>query len=136
MARWKKTRLALTIMTALIEEIALAVFILWGLPRLGVRVPLGALIGMMSGLAAYGVVSYRLGSRALMLKPLAGLSDMTGSKGRVIETLSPRGIIKINGELWQAESTDHNKIEAGEEVIVVKQNGLRLMVRKCDADSW
>ena len=134
MARWKKTRLALVILSTLVEEIALAVFILFGLPKLGVSLPLGALIGMMSGLAAYGILSYRLGSRALAKKPLAGFTDMTGSLGTVIEALCPRGVIKINNELWEAECTDY-RIEIGEKVVVVGRDGLKLMVRRCQAAS-
>jgi len=116
------------------EEIALALFILLGLPRLGIKLPLGGLIGMMAGLAAYGVISYRLGSRALMKKPMAGFTDMVGSKGTVIEPLTPRGTIKIRGELWEAESIDHN-IATGQDVIVVGRDGLKLMVRQIGPDA-
>lgn len=125
----RRSRLAFAIFATLGEEVALVLFVLLGLPRLGVTVPLGGLIAMMAGLATYGVFSYRLGSRALRKKPLAGFTDMVGSKGTVIEPLVPRGTIKIGGELWEAESTDR-EIDAGEEVTVIGQQGLRLMVRK------
>lgn len=130
----RRSRLAFAIFATLGEEIALALFVLLGLPRLGVTVPLGGLIAMMTGLAIYGVFSYRLGSRALRKKPLAGFTDMVGSKGTVIEPLVPRGTIKIGGELWEAESTDR-EIDAGEEVTVIGQQGLRLMVRKSGTDA-
>jgi len=129
----KKSRLAVAILATLGEEIALALFVLLGLPRLGVEIPLGGLIAMMAGLATYGVFSYRLGSRALLKKPLAGFTDMVGSKGTVIEALAPRGTVKIKGELWEAESAEQ-KIDAGEEVTVIGQQGLRLMVRRSSAD--
>jgi len=130
----RKSRLVFAIFATLGEEIALALFVLLGLPRLGVTVPLGGLIAMMTGLAIYGVFSYRLGSRALRKKPLAGFTDMVGSNGTVIEPLVPRGTIKIGGELWEAESTDR-EIDAGEEVTVTGQQGLRLMVRKSGTDT-
>lgn len=130
----RKSRLVFAIFATLGEEIALALFVLLGLPRLGVTVPLGGLIAMMTGLAIYGVFSYRLGSRALRKKPLAGFTDMVGSKGTVIKPLVPRGTIKIGGELWEAESTDR-EIDAGEEVTVTGQQGLRLMVRKSGTDT-
>ena len=129
----KKSRLAVAILATLGEEIALALFVLLGLPRLGVEVPLGGLIAMMAGLATYGFFSYRLGSRALLKEPLAGFTDMVGSKGAVIEPLAPRGTVKIKGELWEAESTEQ-KINAGEEITVIGQQGLRLMVRRSGAD--
>lgn len=125
----RKSRLAFTILATLGEEIALALFVLLGLPRLGVEIPLGGLIAMMAGLATYGVFSYRLGSRALLKKPMAGFTDMAGSKGTVIEPLAPKGTIKIKGELWEAESVEY-KIDVGAEVTVIERQGLKLIVRE------
>ena len=125
----KKSRLVLAILATSLEEVALAIFILVGLPRLGVELPLGALIGMMAGLATYSVISYRLGIRALLKKPLPGFTDMDGSKGRVVEQLNPAGTVRIGSELWDAKCEDH-QIEVGEEIIVVKRDGLKLIVRR------
>ena len=125
----KKSRLIITVLATSLEEVALAVFILVGLPRLGVDVPLGVLIGMMSGLATYSVISYRLGIRALLKKPLPGFTNMDGSKGRAIERLAPAGTVRIGSELWDAKCEDYH-IEVGEEIIVVKRDGLKLIVRK------
>jgi membrane-bound ClpP family serine protease len=130
----KRSRLVIAVIATLGEEIALALFVLLGLPRLGVEVPVGGLIGMMAGLATYGVISYRLGSRALMKKPMAGFTDMVGSKGTVAEPLTPRGTIKIKGELWDAEATEHH-IDRGQNVIVVSQHGLKLMVREVSSNA-
>jgi membrane-bound ClpP family serine protease len=130
----RKSRLAFAILATLGEEIALTLFVLLGLPRLGVTIPLGGLIAMMAGLATYGVFSYRLGSRALLKKPLAGFTDMVGSKGTVVEPLAPRGTIKIKGELWEAESAEH-QIDSGSEVTVIGRQGLKLIVRKSSADA-
>ena len=119
----------LTILATLLEEIALAVFVFLGLPMLGVEVPLGGLIAMMAGIATYGVISYRLGSRALRKKPLAGLSDMVGTRGEVVKTLAPGGTVRIGSELWDAKTTGQ-KIEEGKGIIVIERDGLRLTVRK------
>ena len=128
-----KSKLMLIVIATLGEEVALALFILLGLPRLGVKLPLGALIAMMSGLAVYGVISYRLGSRALRKEPMAGFTDMVGSKGKVIEPLAPKGVIKIGNELWEAEATDCS-ICVGEIVIVMDRDGLKLKVCKNSID--
>ena len=122
-------RLILAILATLLEEIALAAFVLWGLPMLGVNVPLGGLIAMMAGLITYGVISYRFGSRVLRKKPLPGLPDVVGSKGKVVEPLTPKGTVRISSELWEAKSADR-KIKTGEKVIVVGRDGLKLIVRK------
>jgi len=72
------------------------------LPRFGINLPLPALIAIMSGLAVYGFVTCRCVKRVLEKEPLAGLPHMVGTRGRVVEPLCPRGVVKINNELWAA----------------------------------
>jgi membrane-bound serine protease (ClpP class) len=122
-------RLILAILSTLLEEAALVAIVLWGLPQLGIRIPLAGLIALMAALAAYAVITYRLGSKALGRKPVVGLSDMVGSKGKVVTPLDPEGLVRIKGELWDSRSVGR-RIDAGEEVIVVGQDGLKLIVRK------
>jgi membrane-bound serine protease (ClpP class) len=126
-------RLILAIISNLIEETALVVIVLWGLPRLGIHIPLAGLIALMVAWGAFSVTIYRLGSRALRRKPIPGLSAMIGSKGKVLSPLAPQGVIKIKSELWEAKTADR-KINAGAEVTVVGQDGLKLTVRKRSAD--
>ena len=123
------TRLILAIVGTLLEEVALAAVVLWGLPLLGIHLPLGVLIALMAALVAYAVITYRLGSRALKKKPVVGLTDMVGSKGRVVSRLAPEGLVRIKGELWESKSAGR-RINTGEEVTVVGQEGLRLIVRR------
>ena len=122
-------RLILAILSTLLEEAAVVVVVLWGLPKLGIRIPLAGLIALMAALAAYAVITYRMGSRALKRKTVAGLTDMVGSKGKVVTPLDLEGLVRIKGELWKSKSVDE-RIDAGEEVIVVKQDGLKLIVRR------
>jgi len=122
-------RLIIAIVSTVLEEAALAVGVLWGLPRLGIHIPLWVLIIVMVAWGAYTVITYRMGSRALRRKPVGGLTAMVGSKGEVATPLAPEGFIRIKGELWRATSVDKS-IEVGDEVTVVGQNGLKLAVRK------
>jgi len=122
-------RRMLAILSTLLEEIALAAIILWGLPLLGIHIPLAGLIALMAALAAYAVITYRLGSKALGKKPVVGLPDMVGSRGKVVTPLDPEGLVRIKGELWESTSADR-RINTGEEVIVVGQDGLKLTVRR------
>jgi membrane-bound ClpP family serine protease len=122
-------RRILAILSTLLEEIALAAIILWGLPQLGIHIPLAGVIALMSALVAYAVITYRLGSKALGKKPLVGLPDMVGSRGKVVTPLDPEGLVRIKGELWESTSADR-RINTGEEVIVVEQDGLKLTVRR------
>ena len=126
-------RLIIAIVSTVLEEVALAVGVLWGLPRLGIHIPLWVLIIVMLAWGAYAVITYRMGSRALRRKPVVGLPDMIGSKAKVVSPLAPEGVIKIKGELWVAKSAGR-RIEAGEEVIVVGQDRLKLAVRTTNPD--
>jgi membrane-bound ClpP family serine protease len=122
-------RRILAILSTLLDEVALAAIILWGLPRLGIHIPLAGLIALMAALVAYAVITYRLGSKALGKKPVVGLSDMVGSRGKVVTPLDPQGLVRIKGELWESTSADR-RINTGEEVIVVGQDRLKLTVRR------
>ena len=121
-------RLILAIISTLLEETAIAVIVLFGLPRLGIYIPLPGLIAVMVLWLVYSVVTYRAGSRALSRKPVINI-PVIGSKGKVVSPLVPEGLIKIKSELWVASSAG-KKLDVGSEVIVVEQDGLKLVVRK------
>ena len=122
-------RLIVAIISTLLEEAALAVIVLFGLPQLGVEIPLAGLIALMVAWLVVSVIIYRIGSRALRRKPLEKLPDMVGSQGKVVSPLAPEGLVRINGELWMAKSAS-GKMNLGDKVAVVEQDGLRLVVRK------
>jgi membrane-bound serine protease (ClpP class) len=124
-----KTRLVIAIVTNVLEEAALVAAVLWGLPRLGIYVPLWVLIIVMVAWAVCAVIIYRMGSRALRKKPVTGMTAMVGGKARVVTPLAPEGFIRMKGELWRATTAD-NGIEVGDEVSVVSQDGLKLIVCK------
>ena len=124
-------RLILAIFSTLLEEAALVVIVLLGLPRIGVHIPPAGLIALMVAWGAYSVFIYRVGSRALRQKPMVGLPHMVGSKGKAVNSLAPEGLVRIKGELWVAETEDQN-IDTGEQVTVVGQDGLKLVVRKAE----
>jgi len=126
-------RLVLAIISTLMEEAALAVIVLWGLPRLGIEIPLAGLIALMAAWLALSIFTYQMGSRALRQKPIVGLPAMVGSKGKVVSPLAPEGLIRIKGELWVAKSAG-TRIDSGEEIIVVGQDGLKLIVGKGNAN--
>jgi membrane-bound serine protease (ClpP class) len=125
------TRLIIAIVTTALEEAAIAVIVLWLLPKFDIHLPLFVLVIIMLAWAGFAVFTYRMGSRALRKKPESGLSDMLGMRGEVVKRLDPEGMVRIKGELWKAKSAGR-KIETGEEVTVVGQKGLKLIVRKMD----
>ena len=128
-------RLIVAIVSTLMEETALVVIVFWGLPWLGIHLPLWGsivlLIILMVTWGTYTVITYWMGSRALREKPVLGLPDMVGSKGEVVSPLAPDGLVKIRGELWIAES-ESGEVALGGKVIVVGQDRLKLVVREDD----
>ena len=125
-------RLVFAIISTLLEEAALVVVALWGLPQIGIEIPLPGLIVLMVLWGGFSVFIYRMGSRALRRKPVVGLPVTVGTRGKAVRRLAPDGIARIKGELWEAESA-HGNIEAGEEVIVIGHDGLKLIVKQKSA---
>ena len=125
-------RLILGIISTLLEETAIAIIVLLWLPQLGIHIPLAGLIALMVVWGAFSVFIYRMGSRALRRKPVISL-PIVGSQGRVVSRLAPEGLVRIESELWVATSAGA-EMDVGTEVIVVEQDGLRLVVRKSSAD--
>lgn len=122
-------RLILAIISTLLEEAALVVIALWGLPQLGISIPLAGLITLMVAWAGFSVFIYRMGSRALRRKPVTGLLSMIGGRGKVVSPLTPEGFVRIKGELWEAKSIS-GRIDTGEKISVVGQDGLKLIVHR------
>jgi len=59
----------------------------------------------------------------------AGVEDMIGKEAVVRTALKPTGTVLAEGELWTAIA-EGSTIEAGEEVIITKVEGLKLWVTK------
>ena len=125
----KNARLVVAIITNLLDEAIIVAVIIWGLPRLGVHLPLYGLVLICVAFLVYAVGFYTVGSQILRKKPIPGFSDMVGTEGRAASRLSPWGFVKIMGELWESRSEGGN-IDKGEYVIVTDQIGLKLVVRR------
>lgn len=119
----------LAIISTLLEQGALVVIVLWGLPQLGIEIPTVGLVVVMVVWAALSVIMYQMGSRALRQEPTVGLPTMIGGQGKVVSPLAPEGMVRIRNELWTATSVS-GSLERGERVTVIGQDGLRLIVRE------
>ena len=122
-------RLILAILSIALEEAALYAIWRWLLPDIGVPMPLNALIIVMVVWGVYAVTNFVIVTRALRKTTIVGLPTMTGSTGRVVETLDPEGLVRIKSELWGAKSIEGD-VDVGETITVVKQDGLKLFVSK------
>jgi membrane protein implicated in regulation of membrane protease activity len=59
--------------------------------------------------------------------------SLVGEVGRVVDALTPRGRIRVRGEMWQAELQEsHLSAERDREVIILRLKGLTLIVKPDD----
>lgn len=112
---------------AIVKEAVLIAIVLWLLPYHGIYIPGWGLVILVLGVAAYSYITYRLVKPSLMKEPVVAPKAMIGTEGKVVTPLAPEGYIKVQGELWQASSTA-SRLEAGNDVVVVGMEGLRLIV--------
>jgi membrane-bound ClpP family serine protease len=125
----KNPRLIIAIVSTLLDETIIVAVIILGLPKLGVQLPLFVIILICSGFLIWAVGLYTIGSKILRKKPLPGFTNMVGVEGRVVKRLAPQGFIRVQGELWESRA-ENGVIEAGTDIVVVSQNGLKLVVRQ------
>jgi membrane-bound serine protease (ClpP class) len=124
-------RLIFAVVSTGLEEVAIWAIWRWALPHFGIQSPLLPFIIVMVAWAAFCTWLFVFTTRTLKKQFKAGVPSIIGEKGSVVSFLNPEGQVKIRGELWGAIA-DEGEIEAGEEVEVVGQNGLKLTVRKID----
>ena len=86
---------------------------------------------MMIALGVYNYITYRLGKKSLVKKPI--ISPDIGSRGRTTTPISPKGYVRVNGELWQASSS--STIGAGEEIAVTGMEGMTLLISPIEKDN-
>jgi membrane-bound serine protease (ClpP class) len=70
-----------------------------------------------------------LGLKAQRKKPTTGSEGLIGEIGEVTTSLNPEGTIRIQGEIWQAESTG-GTIDKGNQVRVTEIHNLKLRVEQ------
>lgn len=79
--------------------------------------------------AAFFIFAIGAGLRAQRRKPTTGSEGIVGERGVTITKLSPHGQVKVQGEIWSAESLDGN-IPKDTPIVVAEVTGLHLKVHK------
>ena len=102
----------------LLDEAIVIVGILLILHSLGIQITLP--IKIVAGIIFVIVVFVRHVAviPSFHKKVVTGREGMIGEQGKVVEPLTPAGLITIKGEYWSAKSVD-DSIEAGENVEIV-----------------
>jgi len=79
----------------------------------------------------FGFVVYKV-AQARRMKVKAGPEQMIGMIGTAISPLNPKGEIKVEGQIWKAESLT-GPVNAGEPVEILDREGLILRVKQKQA---
>jgi membrane-bound ClpP family serine protease len=87
------------------------------------------LIGMTAMLVLFFTTILTAGVRAHLRPSVMRLSLPVGSIGVAVSDLAPQGVIQAASEQWTAIAVEGD-IRAGDEVVVVGHEGLRVKVRK------
>src|ERR1035437_5321614 len=80
----KNARIKFPVIIDLLDEVVIVAVIIFGLPRLGVHIPLFINLIIGTSFLMYCVAFYLIGSRVLAKKPLSGFTSMVGIPGRVV----------------------------------------------------
>jgi membrane protein implicated in regulation of membrane protease activity len=116
-------RLLLMIVISMLDEAVIVVVILVVLSLLGIHLPLWLILLISLAFLLLTFAIYRLLKRS----PQLGFENVIGLEGRAVDTFERTGTVRIKGALWSVES-DCEKIEAGAEIKVIGQTGLKLKV--------
>jgi membrane-bound serine protease (ClpP class) len=115
------------IVGTIFEEVVLVVIVLWVLPYFDIHIPMWGLVVLMVGVGILSYVTYRIGRPTFFLRPRVAPETIIGNEGRVVRPLAPEGYVKVQGVLWKAVCAER-ELEAGDEVVVVGINRLKLIV--------
>jgi len=98
----------------------------------GAQVSLAVVIGI--ALVTAGFFFFIVGSliRSRRMPPGTGPEALIGAVGEARTDLQPRGMVFVDGALWQAQAIDDTPIGAGDRVTVTGREGLVLKVRRAE----
>ncbi len=94
-----------------------------------VKISWGVMIGATIVSALFFLFIVGFGIRAQRRKVVTGIEGLVGDTGEVMQALSPTGTIKVQGEIWNAESLS-GPIEKGEKVRIKEMRSLKLFVER------
>jgi membrane-bound ClpP family serine protease len=118
----------LIFLVLLLDEAVALVLVLLVLSFFNIRVPLWVTVAIALLLGGFAFTVHKVIIPSFHKKPVTGSEGMLGREGTVIESLTPFGVIRIEGEYWKAKSVGLN-IAAGEEVEILRLNRLTLEVK-------
>ena len=121
----------LMVLVLLLDEIVVLILVLLVLWFFKIKVSLSVAIVIALLFGAVVFITHKVVIPSFHKKRVTGSEGMIGLKAKVIEPPAPFGVIRVEGELWKAKSVDED-IAVGEEVEILRLDGLTLMVRLKD----
>ena len=117
----------LKVLVLLLDEAAVVALVILVLRFFGIQIPLPITIVIALMVGAFVFVIHIAVIPSFHRKQVTGREGMIGLQGRVVEPLTPIGVIIVVGEHWKAKSVEKN-IEVDEDVEIVGIDGLTLRV--------
>ena len=132
--RLTATRAALAVLTTSGEETLIWAAWRFLLPHLGISASRTVLYVAMGVWFVISISIFTFVTRTLKHQKPAGRPTMVGTFGTVTSDLAPRGMVRIQNELWSATAEDGD-IRTGEPVVVVAQDRMKLTVHRRNTDA-
>ncbi len=127
----KRTRVTvkdwLKVLVLLLDEIAALLLVIFLLRYFEIKLPLPVIIvlAVIAGTLIFLVHKALIPS--FHRKQVTGREGMIGRQCRVVEALTPRGVVFVEGERWKAKSADENiEVDVDVEIIAIDRLTLRV----------
>lgn len=117
---------AAAILAVLADEMMFTLLFFGILPAFGVHLPIIIYISIMAVLVTKDIIVIKLIWNVVVGPPLMGKEALIGKMGVAFADMDTYGFIRIDNELWKAETAV--PLKKGEEVEVVEMDGLFLVV--------
>lgn len=118
----------LKVLVLLLDEAVVLTMVILVLRYFRVQIPLPTTIVIVLIVGALVLMVHIAVIPSFHRKQVTGREGMIGLQGTVIASLTPVGAVMVNGERWKAKSVDGDNIEVGEDVEIVRMEGLTLKV--------
>ena len=119
----------LIVLVLLLDEVAAFALVWLVLRFFQIRIPLWVAIFIALLLGTCVFITHKVIIPSFHRKQVTGSEGMLGLEGEVIESLTPTGVVRVEGEYWKAKSVDDD-IPAGENVEILGLKKLVLEVKR------
>lgn len=96
-----------------------------------IKISRGVILGATAVSALFFLFILGFGIKAQRRKIVSGLEAMIGDTGETLDILNPAGSVRVNGEIWSAESIT-GVIDKGKKVKIKELKNLKLFVEPID----